>query len=146
MKIVYVFLEFLSNKLELMENLSRKNVNKHYKRLVRIFRKLSDHLKTEMTWESLSRFQYEFSPNKAKYGQKIRTPLSEETLGVLNLIVEESKVHMIEFQKKGMALELHIMGFVKNSCQSVISGTFCTDQKELLSQLITPSGPLAASA
>jgi uncharacterized protein YfbU (UPF0304 family) len=146
MKIVYVFLEFLSNQLEIMEDLDKKNVNKHYKRLVRILKKLAIHLQGEMSWNSIAQFQPEFIPNKAKYGQKIKTPLYHETNTVLNVIIEDCKIHIIEFQKKEMFLEVHIMNFIQKSCQSVLNGTFCLDQKVLLKELTSQPSLVAASA
>ncbi len=139
MSIIYVFIEFLGKTLQELEDLAKKNVNKHFKRFVRLLGKLSEHLQQEQSvnWETLQKFSYEFIPNKAYYGQLVKTPLCIETRQVLTVLAQDCKDLHLTLMKDMSYAEAHIIDFIKKSAESVLAGNFCKDQESLLKELTT---------
>lgn len=139
-------MKFLATFLEGKEQMQKKNTNKHYKRFTRLIQSLIKHFeKNGFTWEALESFEPHCSQNKAKYGQQHPANLSVETKESLETLIQELKELIIIFEKaKNCELEIRVTEFIKNSAQSVLDETFCTDQKAIIEKLKEKAPEMAA--
>ncbi len=120
------------------ENETERNLlNKNYKRFVRLIQSLYNHFKkNDFTWETLHSFDAKYSKNKAVYGQETVITLTKETIEQLKIIIEDVKdLKVLLAESPERELEVRVAEFISESAQSVLDGTFCKDQLELLEKL-----------
>lgn len=122
----------LEESLEKANDFTNPHVNKNTKRFTRLLGEINKHI--DQTHKvSLQSFTTNIIPNKVAYAGKHTREINSKTKEIIEKFFEEYNVEAKKFEPQSN--EKKILDFIKYSFESILQGTFCKDQKTLISGL-----------